>query len=57
MYKDLVADGHGNTDHSSLYSAIEKINKKWNFLRIGRWCYEAKCYSLGVQNSKVIIEQ
>ena len=28
MYKDLVADGHGNTDHSSLYSAIEKINKK-----------------------------
>jgi len=31
MYKDLVADGHGNTDHSSLYNAIEKINKKWNF--------------------------
>jgi len=28
MYKDLVADGHGNTDHSSLYIAIEKINKK-----------------------------
>ena len=28
MYKDLVADGHGNTDHSSLYKAIEKINKK-----------------------------
>jgi len=28
MYKDLVADGYGNTDHSSLYSAIEKINKK-----------------------------
>jgi len=28
MYKDLVADGHGNTDHSSLYNAIEKINKK-----------------------------
>ena len=25
MYKDLVADGHGNTDHSSLYNAIEKI--------------------------------
>jgi len=31
MYKDLVADGQGNTDHSSLYKAIEKINKKWNF--------------------------
>ena len=28
IYKDLVADGHGNTDHSSLYNAIEKINKK-----------------------------
>ena len=28
MYKDLVADGHGNTDNSSLYNAIEKINKK-----------------------------
>jgi 2-hydroxy-3-oxopropionate reductase len=28
MYKDLVADGHGSTDHSSLYNAIEKINKK-----------------------------
>jgi len=28
MYKDLVADGLGNTDHSSLYNAIEKINKK-----------------------------
>ena len=28
MYKELVADGHGNTDHSSLYNAIEKINKK-----------------------------
>jgi len=28
MYTDLVADGHGNTDHSSLYNAIEKINKK-----------------------------
>jgi len=28
MYKDLVADGHGSTDHSSLYIAIEKINKK-----------------------------
>ena len=28
MYKDLVTDGYGNTDHSSLYNAIEKINKK-----------------------------
>ena len=28
MYKDLVADGHGNTDHSSLYNAIEKVNTK-----------------------------
>ena len=28
MYKNLVADGLGNTDHSSLYNAIEKINKK-----------------------------
>ena len=28
MYKDLVADGQGNTDHCSLYKAIEKINKK-----------------------------
>ena len=28
MYTDLVADGHGNTDHSSLYNKIEKINKK-----------------------------
>ena len=28
MYTDLVADGHGNTDHSSLYNEIEKINKK-----------------------------
>ena len=28
MYKDLVKDGHGNTDHSSLYNAIKKINKK-----------------------------
>ena len=28
MYKDLVTDGHGNTDHSSLYNAIEKINKR-----------------------------
>ena len=28
MYKNLVEDGQGNTDHSSLYNAIEKINKK-----------------------------
>jgi 2-hydroxy-3-oxopropionate reductase len=28
MYEDLVTDGHGNTDHSSLYNAIKKINKK-----------------------------
>ena len=28
MYKDLVTDGYGNTDHSSLYNAIKKINKK-----------------------------
>ena len=28
MYKNLVNDGLGNTDHSSLYSEIEKINKK-----------------------------
>tara|TARA_Y100000591_G_scaffold207621_1_gene179812 strand:+ start:386 stop:1255 length:870 start_codon:yes stop_codon:yes gene_type:complete len=28
MYKTLVDDGHGNTDHSSLYKEIEKINKK-----------------------------
>ena len=28
MYRDLVADGHGNTDHSSLYNAIKNINKK-----------------------------
>ena len=28
MYKSLVDDGHGNTDHSSLYNAIEKLNKK-----------------------------
>jgi 2-hydroxy-3-oxopropionate reductase len=28
MYKDLVTDGHGNTDHSSLYNVIEKMNKK-----------------------------
>jgi len=28
MYKNLVEDGLGNTDHSSLYNAIEKLNKK-----------------------------
>jgi len=29
MYKSLVDNGHGNTDHSSLYKEIERINKKW----------------------------
>ena len=28
MYKNLVDNGHGNTDHSSLYNEIERINKK-----------------------------
>ena len=28
MYKTLVENGHGNTDHSSLYNEIERINKK-----------------------------
>ena len=28
MYKTLVDNGHGNTDHSSLYNEIEMINKK-----------------------------
>jgi len=28
MYKNLVKDGHGNTDHSSLYNEIEKLNKR-----------------------------
>ena len=27
MYKTLVDNGHGNTDHSSLYNEIERINK------------------------------
>ena len=27
MYKNLVEDGHGNTDHCSLYNEIKKINK------------------------------
>jgi 2-hydroxy-3-oxopropionate reductase len=29
MYKTLVDNGHGNTDHSSLYNEIERMNKKW----------------------------
>ena len=28
MYKRLVENGHGETDHSSLYKEIERINKK-----------------------------
>ena len=28
MYKTLVDNGHGNTDHSSLYNEIERMNKK-----------------------------
>ena len=28
MYKSLVENGHGETDHSSLYKEIERINKK-----------------------------
>ena len=28
MYKSLVKNGHGETDHSSLYKEIERINKK-----------------------------
>ena len=28
MYKSLVDNGHGNTDHSSLYTEIERINNK-----------------------------
>ncbi len=28
MYKSLVDNGHGNTDHSSLYKEIERINKE-----------------------------
>ena len=28
MYKSLVNDGLGNTDHSSLYNEIKKLNKK-----------------------------
>jgi 2-hydroxy-3-oxopropionate reductase len=29
MYKTLVKNGHGETDHSSIYKEIERINKKW----------------------------
>jgi len=29
MYKNLIDNGHGNTDHSSLYMEIERINNKW----------------------------
>jgi 2-hydroxy-3-oxopropionate reductase len=29
MYKTLVKNGHGETDHSSLYKEIERRNKKW----------------------------
>jgi len=28
MYKTLVENGHGETDHSFLYKEIERINKK-----------------------------
>ena len=28
MYKTLVENGHGETDHSSLYKEIERLNKK-----------------------------
>ena len=28
MYKTLIDNGHGNTDHSSLYMEIERINNK-----------------------------
>jgi 2-hydroxy-3-oxopropionate reductase len=28
MYKTLVENGHGETDHSSIYKEIERINKK-----------------------------
>ena len=28
MYKNLVENGHGNKDHSSLYEEIERMNKK-----------------------------
>jgi len=28
MYKSLVENGHGETDHSSLYKEIERINNE-----------------------------
>jgi len=28
MYNNLVKNGYGNDDHSSLYKEIERINKK-----------------------------
>ena len=28
MYKNLVKDGYGNADHSSLYNEINKLSKK-----------------------------
>jgi 2-hydroxy-3-oxopropionate reductase len=28
MYNNLVENGHGEKDHSSLYKEIERINKK-----------------------------
>ena len=28
MYKNLVENGHGNKDHSSLYKEIERMNNK-----------------------------
>jgi 2-hydroxy-3-oxopropionate reductase len=28
MYNNLVENGHGEEDHSSLYKEIERINKK-----------------------------
>jgi hypothetical protein len=29
MYKNLVENGCGNDDHSSLYKEIERMNEKW----------------------------
>ena len=34
MYKTLVDNGHGNTDHSSLYNEIERMNKKLSLIHI-----------------------
>ena len=28
MYNNLVKNGHGDQDHSSLYKEIERLNKK-----------------------------